>query len=392
MGEMTKETNEILQIKRQYYKELYAKPTQSKEERTQEKKYEQELNKRLHNEKANREGEINKKFTEKEIEVGIEKAKNNKAPGPDGITNEMIKEGKEELKGILLKLFNEMLQNNEKVPKQWKLGDIISIYKGKGERTEMKYQRGLSLTSCVLKCLEKIIAYRIDPKIKENSTCLQGGGKSGEAIEEYLLILQSVIDKNSKNGNDTKLVITDVQKAFDQAWRMGVFRNLASRGITGNILSLIWEINNHLQARIKSDEERYSEEFKVEESIRQGSGLSAILYAQHAGKIIEYLQKENGIGTEMGEMKVPAIGWQDDITAIINDPEEEDKYIEIMEKSAKENRIIFSKEKCKVLVIGKEKRKTFSDIRMGDYILEKMEQEKILGHTFNKENNNKSTH
>ena len=45
MREMTKETNEILQIKQQYYKELYAKPTQSKEERTQEKKYEQELNK-----------------------------------------------------------------------------------------------------------------------------------------------------------------------------------------------------------------------------------------------------------------------------------------------------------------------------------------------------------
>ena len=37
----------------------------------------------------------------------------------------------------------------------------------------------------------------------------------------------------------------------------------------------------------------------------------------------------------MGEMKVPAIGWQDDITAIISDPEEEDKYVEIMEKKSK---------------------------------------------------------
>ena len=122
MGEMTKETNEILQIKRQYYKELYAKPTQSKEERTQEKKYEQELNKGLHNEKANMEKEINKKFTEKKIEVAIDKAKNNKAPGPDGITNEMIKEGKEELKGLLLELFNEMLQNNEKIPETVETG------------------------------------------------------------------------------------------------------------------------------------------------------------------------------------------------------------------------------------------------------------------------------
>ena len=109
---------------------------------------------------------------------------------------------------------------------------------------------------------------------------------------------------------------------------MGLFRNLASREITENILR---EINNHLQARIKCDEERYSEEFEVEESIREGNGLSAILYAQHA--VIGDLQKEHGIGTEMGEMQVPAIGWEDDITAIIKDPEEQEKFIEIMTKS-----------------------------------------------------------
>ena len=68
---------------------------------------------------------------------------------------------------MLTSVFNYMLENKDMLPPQWALGDIVSIYKGKGARKEMKNQRGLTLTSCVLKCLEKIIAYRIAPVIKE---------------------------------------------------------------------------------------------------------------------------------------------------------------------------------------------------------------------------------
>ena len=163
----------------------------------------------------------------------------------------------------------------------------------------MKNQRGLSMTSAVLKCLEKIIENRISPLMKKYTTDLQGGGKQNESTVEYLFMLQTAIDKNKKHGKDTKLITTDVSKAFDRAWRTGVFGNLAKRNIKGRMLGLIWEININLKARIKFDEEQYSQNFEVEDSIRQGSGLSAILYAQHAAKIIEDLEDiDNGIKLE----------------------------------------------------------------------------------------------
>ena len=65
------------------------------------------------------------------------------------------------------------------------------------------------------------------------------------------------------------------------------------------MLRLTWEINNDLTAKIKFYEEQYSQIFEVEDSIRQGSGLSAILYAQHAAKIIEDLE-EMDIGIKIG--------------------------------------------------------------------------------------------
>ena len=115
------------------------------------------------------------------------------------------------------------------------------------------------------------------------------GGKKKESAEDHAWILQTIIEKNFKQNKHTKILITDVQKAFDHAWRTKVIHNLATHGIKEKILKAIYKINNNLTAKIKVDDEK-SEEFEVEYSIRQGSGLSAVLYGQHAGTIIEELE------------------------------------------------------------------------------------------------------
>ena len=62
--------------------------------------------------------------------------------------------------------------------------------------------------------LENIIGNRIEPLIRENSTPLQGGGKKGESPEEYFFAIQTIIDLNKSNKTPTKLIISDVEKAF----------------------------------------------------------------------------------------------------------------------------------------------------------------------------------
>ena len=308
------------------------------------------------------------------------------APGHDGITYEMMDKGEEEISPILLHIYNNIMHSKEEKPEDWILGEIISIFKGKGRREEMSNQRGITLTVCILKCLEMMIAKRIDPMIKNKSTPLQGGGKRDEAVEEYLFAIQTIIDINLKENKYTSLMITDVAKAFDQAWRVGVFKNLVNRGIQGRLLNLIWLINDNLKARIKKDQ-MVSNTLEVEESIRQGSSLSAILYAQHAGTLIEDLQKEE-LGLKIGNMFIPAIGWQDDITMIAKNKDEETKMSEVIEESSKRNRIYFSNDKkCNIVRMGR-KNEEVSEIKIGEIILEEREEAKVLGHYFNNENNN----
>ena len=382
-GIMTNNMKEILELKREYYKNLYKKAEMNNEEIIEEQKMKEEIMEQMENRKDDN---MNKDFTEEEIQDAMKELKKNKAPGPDGITNEMIQEGGEVITKLMTTFFNKLLEDEEKLPASWKTGDIVSIYKGKGNKADLTNQRGLSLTSCVLKLLEKVIANRISKNIQQYSTTLQGGGKKGEATEEYLLIIQTVIDKNKKEGKNTKIIITDVKKAFDQAWRIGVIHNLSKRKINGKILRLIWNINNELKARIKWDEVTHSEEFDVEGSVRQGSGLSAILYGQHAGCTIEKCEKEK-IGSKLAEQYVPAVGWQDDITMLASDDEEEKEIVKYVLQSAKENKIQFSDEKCKYLIVGK-KKDNFEDTYFGEKRIEKVNKSKVLGYIFSEDGNN----
>ena len=90
-GEMTEDCEEILEAKKEYYQKLYSKPIQSIEEKEEEER----IKIGLENErKIGNDLDINKKVSIKEIEDSIMRSKNNKAPGPDHITNEMVKKGK----------------------------------------------------------------------------------------------------------------------------------------------------------------------------------------------------------------------------------------------------------------------------------------------------------
>ena len=100
-----------------------------------------------------------------------------------------------------------------------------------------------------------------------------------------------------------------------------------------------------MRARIKEDIKTHSEEFTAEESIRQGGGLSAILYGQHVSSVVEDLEEEK-MGPKIGGIHVPALAWQDDVTLIPNNKEEEYRMIDNFERSTekKQNKACYKKE------------------------------------------------
>merc|ERR1711867_314619 len=103
--------------------------------------------------------DINKEFTMAEMDKVIRSMKPGKAPGPDGITYEIIQYAGSNLKNNILKMIN-YFWNQEDIPSKLQCLYIKSMYKGKGSMDELENQRGIFLSSIVIKFYEKLIMLR----------------------------------------------------------------------------------------------------------------------------------------------------------------------------------------------------------------------------------------
>ena len=83
------------------------------------------------------------------------KSSANKSPGIDNILNEVIKIGKDAIKGHLVNLFNQILDTG-KYPVLWSFGLIVPIHK-KDDRSKVENYRGITLLSALGKLFTSIL-------------------------------------------------------------------------------------------------------------------------------------------------------------------------------------------------------------------------------------------
>ena len=76
---------------------------------------------------------------QEEIEKCICKLKNNKTGGSDGLVGELLKYGGVGIMNLLHQLF-EVVRHEETVPKQWREGLIVNLFK-KGDKEIRYFQR-----------------------------------------------------------------------------------------------------------------------------------------------------------------------------------------------------------------------------------------------------------
>ena len=100
-----------------------------------------------------------------------------KACGPDQITPRLLKLSAEFIAEPLSQLFNQSMSSGT-LPRDWTTANVVPIYK-KGERCLVNNYRPISLTSVVVKVMEKIIHKRLisalekSKRISDNQFCFR---------------------------------------------------------------------------------------------------------------------------------------------------------------------------------------------------------------------------
>ncbi|KAK6019872.1 endonuclease/exonuclease/phosphatase family protein, partial [Ostertagia ostertagi] len=148
-----------------------------------------------------------------EVRAAVMSLKNRKAAGVDNVTAEAIKAGGEVLVQRLHRLMCRVWQT-EVVPTTWKRSIIVPIHK-KGDITECKNYRGISLLSVVGKVFTKIINARL--QLHRRSLCRpeQAGFCPGRGCSDQIFALRQLLEERIRCGKRVVVVFIDFRAAFD---------------------------------------------------------------------------------------------------------------------------------------------------------------------------------
>ena len=102
-------------------------------------------------------------FNVEAIQHAIKRLKHGRASGPDGVSPEHLRFSGQVFQNWLCQIYNHICQHEE-IPKCFKHGIIIPVFKGKGRDPLLKKNyRGITLTSVLDKVLEIALMQRITP-------------------------------------------------------------------------------------------------------------------------------------------------------------------------------------------------------------------------------------
>ena len=160
----------------------------------------------------------------------------NKATGPDNIPAWVLKDNAVLLAPPLTAICNCSLREG-KLPKEWKMANVIPLPKVHPPMSICKDIRPISLTPIASKVFEYIVMQWIDDAIVTHADPKQFGGLSGTSTTDALVEITHKWYESTDSPNVyVRVVIIGFSKAFDLINHNILLEKLRTLGITAHIL------------------------------------------------------------------------------------------------------------------------------------------------------------
>ena len=231
------------------------------------------------------------KFNLQELRRAIGKMKAKGAAGPDDIPPSFLKALGPKALTTLLDIFNSSF-HLANCPQVWKNAIIIPLLKSGKPAGELKSYRPISLTSCVVKLLERMVADRLMFLAESNKwlNSAQAGFRRGRSCEDQILrMVQAISDGlQQKKMQRSVLVLLDFSQAFDTVWRQKLLLSMLDLGVPIEYIRWIYQFLNNRQARVKFNGSK-SISRQLHQGLPQGSVLSPLLFIFYINNLANIL-------------------------------------------------------------------------------------------------------
>ena len=283
-----------------------------------------------------------------ELKVIITKMPPNKSPGPDGLPYEFYLTFWEDLKYMLLEVFEDCAKNSE-LTVSMKQGLISLIPKPSKDLLYLDNWRPITLLNSDYKLLVALYAKRLKFCLEEIISTTQSGFMKGRHISNNIRLVLDMLDYPELLEDKALILFLDFYKAFDTVEHPFIFEALQHFGFEENFRNIINVLYTNINSCV-SLAHGTSPRFDVKRGIRQGCPISPFLFLLAAELLNVFMVNCVDVeGIKIGENVLTISQLADDTCLFLKDELQVPIVIDALGMFSLASGLYINKHKCDIM-------------------------------------------
>ena len=250
-----------------------------------------------------------------EIENAMNRIKENKSPGLDGIPIELYRTFWHILKIPYMNMIQECAVKGM-LPYTTRTSVLSLIYK-KGDRKELKNYRPLSLSNTDYKIIANVMSDRLNRIMSKLVSNDQSGYIKGRNITTSVRQILDIYEYCENTNTSGAIICIDFEKAFDSIEHKFLYKVLEKFNFGSEFISWIKLLYTEPKFKIKNNG-WISEDCFMNRGVRQGCSMSALLFILVVEILAQSIKQNEKIeGIIIGNTEHKICQYADDSTIFI---------------------------------------------------------------------------
>ncbi len=308
-----------------------------------------------------------KNISLEEVKEAINKLKNNKSPGTDGLTSELYKTFHDHLSTFLLAVYEESFVNGC-LPSSMREGVITLVPKSHKDTLVVDNWRPITLLNNDYKILASILAERLKYGLDDLIDECQSGFIKGHHISNNIRLVLDLIDYRDLVLDPALIMFLDFQKAFDTVshnFILSVLQYFDFNNYFINAVKTLYVRGNSCVKLLSGTTPKFS----IHRGIRQGCPVSPFLFLL-VTQILYLMVNQNKVfkGIRIHDKEIKISQYADDTTLFLKDQSEVPKALEIIKDFSQVSGLSVNISKCEILSLKNLDKTSICGIQLKDVI------------------------